>query len=283
MTDHTSREALLRSADDYLSALIRNDPSAAPLAAGARSTENGIEIPIGHGLWSTATGLPGRPYVQVVDVDSGGVALLTRVEEVGEVSLLGLRLRVADHGITEVESLVVRPKSNARQPEFWEPDALATPLELYDSPAPAARTDLIAIADDYLDAIGEGNGAKVHNAPHAVRRENGFQTVGNPDAPEGTPFGLEMDVQIGTGFGAGIVNRDRRYLADPERGVVWASFLMEFEYSVDTVRKFPNGWLLVNPRPTCMYVHEVWKVVDGRVTTVDSIFDHGFYGMGTGW
>jgi len=279
------REVLVGLLDGYMAALAAGEPSRAPLAKDVRFTENGQLIPIGHGLWATVTGLPAPRFVDVVDDEQGGIATLCQVEELGELSLLGLRLKGGADGITEIETLVVRPSGSGREPVFWEPQNLARPLPIYDGDAPAERQELLHVVNDYLDAIDEGSGEKVRAQPDALRRENGFLTVCNVEAGAEIPaFAMGMAEQIGSGFGKGIINRNRRYVVEAQRGLVFGSFLMEFAYSLENyAQASAQGWKGVNPRPTAMYILQVWKIRDGLVEAVDSVFDHVLYGMLPGW
>jgi len=49
-----SREALRGLVDRYFAALAAHDPSGLPLSPNVRSTENGVEVGVGKGLWQTA-------------------------------------------------------------------------------------------------------------------------------------------------------------------------------------------------------------------------------------
>ena len=54
----TCDRACLRSTlDQYLAAVVRHDPSAAPLATGYRHTENAINKKLRDGVWKSVTGL----------------------------------------------------------------------------------------------------------------------------------------------------------------------------------------------------------------------------------
>ena len=48
------RRCLEGFVDRYLDALVRHDPTAVPLAAGVRYTENGQRLGVGDGLWRIA-------------------------------------------------------------------------------------------------------------------------------------------------------------------------------------------------------------------------------------
>ena len=49
------RKCLIDLMDKYLAALVRHDPSGVPLAADVQFVENTEKMPIGKGLWETAS------------------------------------------------------------------------------------------------------------------------------------------------------------------------------------------------------------------------------------
>jgi hypothetical protein len=51
------RACLKQMLDQYLAAVVKHDPSAAPLVVGFRQTENAINTRPGNGIWKTATAL----------------------------------------------------------------------------------------------------------------------------------------------------------------------------------------------------------------------------------
>ena len=54
----TCDRACLRSMlDQYLNAVVKHDPTAAPLVVGFRQTENAINVRPGNGTWKTVTAL----------------------------------------------------------------------------------------------------------------------------------------------------------------------------------------------------------------------------------
>ena len=62
------RSCLKSTLDQYLLAVMRHDPAAAPLAVGYRHTENAINVPPGKGVWQsvTALGQVQRRYIDPV-------------------------------------------------------------------------------------------------------------------------------------------------------------------------------------------------------------------------
>jgi hypothetical protein len=69
-------EKLRAMMERYLAALIKNDPSALPVAAHLRVTENGYPINLGQGLFETATAVTYRHVI--CDPQAGQVAFSAR-------------------------------------------------------------------------------------------------------------------------------------------------------------------------------------------------------------
>ena len=77
------RACLRTMLDQYLNAVIKHDPAAAPLVVGFRQTENAINVRPGNGVWKTVTGL-GTVQRRYLDPVSGQAAYYGTVEEGGE-------------------------------------------------------------------------------------------------------------------------------------------------------------------------------------------------------
>src|SRR5215471_19917682 len=74
------RACLKSVLDQYLAAVIKHDPSAAPLAVGFRETNNAVAIRLGTGMWKTVTGL-GRVQRRYLDPASGQAGYFGVVQE----------------------------------------------------------------------------------------------------------------------------------------------------------------------------------------------------------
>ncbi|HUL82042.1 MAG TPA: hypothetical protein VL131_07865 [Gammaproteobacteria bacterium] len=164
----------------YLGSLVAHDPTKAPLAPNARFTEDAKVLPVGQGLWKTATKL--RPFrTDFLDVRTGTAAVHAVLEENGSPVLFGARLKVADRKITEIETIVVH---NQQEGALFAPDALAAP-----SPAMAAlppkdqltpRDKMAEIALRYPAGLKIGSFEKsdVPFAQGAYGLENGVKMAG---------------------------------------------------------------------------------------------------------
>lgn len=164
----------------YLDSLVAHDPTKAPLADTVRFTEDSVEMPVGEGLWKTASKL--RPFrTDFLDARDGMAAVHAVIEENGAPVLFAARLKVANRRITEIETMVVR---NQQEGALFAPDALAQPSPAMvatppqDQLMPRARMAEIALRYPEGLRIGSFEKSDVPFAKDAYRLENGVRMAG---------------------------------------------------------------------------------------------------------
>jgi hypothetical protein len=171
------RQCLVTLMHNYLAALVKHDPKAVPFADEVKFTENTANIPVGDGLWVTASGGPTEFQVYAADPVMQQVACLVVMQENGHQDVLfGARLALQRGKITEAEHHVVRDAalltlSNLRKPRPG----------LVEDLAPADRTprdQMVDIGLSYYDALTGEDGTLAPFAPECQRRENGGISVG---------------------------------------------------------------------------------------------------------
>jgi hypothetical protein len=165
------RACLSRITDQYLQAVIKHDPAAAPLAKGFRATENAVEVPAGQGLWATATGL-GSLQRRYFDTAEGQAVYYGLVDEAGGPALVALRLKVDKRRITQAEAVIAR-----KGERLYNLEGALRNAPPADTPVPAparlSRAALIATVNDYFDAMQNHDGARTRHRPGCVRVESG--------------------------------------------------------------------------------------------------------------
>jgi hypothetical protein len=183
------RACLKTSLDQYLNAVIKHDPSAAPLFAGFRQTENAIVVKLGNGMWKSVTGL-GKVQRRYMDTVSGQAAYFGIVEEGATSAIVTVRVRVEDRKITEAEWYVARvgdPGLNGPTQPGQAPGNLFNPEALIANPPPertvpagsrAPRELLLAIANSYFDGLTTHDGTIIMAHPGCTRIENGTGMTG---------------------------------------------------------------------------------------------------------
>jgi hypothetical protein len=178
------RACLRTTLDQYLAAVIKHDPKAAPLTVGFRQTENAINVAPGSGVWKTVTGL-GKMQRRYLDEVSGQAGYYGLIEEGGSVALATVRLRVVNRKLTEAEWYLARENdpglNGARQPGR-PPANLLNPEYLIANPPPdrvvpkaqrLSRDELVAVVNSYFDAITSHDGSLALTHPGCGRAENG--------------------------------------------------------------------------------------------------------------
>ncbi len=214
------RACLKSTLDTYLQAVMKHDPSAAPLAYAYRHTENAVNVPLGRGVWRSATAL-GKVQRRYADPVSGQVAYYGILDESGKLAVVTARLRVQDRQITEAEWFIARNGDpglpGANPPNVWSPDGLtASPPPERNLPADKRlpRDAMIRIVNSYFDGITSHDGSVVLAHKGCNRYENGTKVTGRRG-------GVDDDCVSGyAGFDLANVVGRRILLVDDEQGVV---------------------------------------------------------------
>ena len=108
------RACLKTSLDQYLAAVIKHDPAAAPLFVGFRQTENSVVVRPGTGVWKTVTAL-GKVQRRYLDPVSGQAGYFGIVEEGGKSAIVTVRVKVENRKITEAEWFMARERRSRTQ------------------------------------------------------------------------------------------------------------------------------------------------------------------------
>ena len=212
------RECLRGMITSYLGALVAHDPKALPLAANVRFTEDTVEMPLGEGLWKTASGL-GTFRQDIIDVRAGVAGTHVVMQEKGAAVLFQVRLKVVSGKISEIETTVVR---NQTEGMIYKPDLLkdASPAMnmIPDSSQRNTRDEMTKLALLYPAGLKVGSFVKVDAqfAEDAYRFENG-QIMAGPKCTFMPGCTSIREQRLPTL--AGIVARVAA--VDEEQGIVW--------------------------------------------------------------
>lgn len=275
--------------DQYLAALVAHDPSRLPLARGVRFTENGQALPLGDGLWGTASGL-GSYKIYAADPEAGQVLFMGVLEENGAPVIFCLRLKIQLHLIQEIETIVSRKEPGS----LAHPEALVVPRPAFAETVPPAerrsRANLIAIANSYFNAIEKGHASYVPFDKNCNRIEDGVQTTNNPKlgAP-GSPtntFGLGCAAQIQLReFQPDTRIRGRRFLVvDVERGLVFVAGFFDHDARLRSFT-LANGQVQKQTRtaPWTWEIAELFKIQNGKIMQIEALVNPVPYGLRSGW
>jgi hypothetical protein len=185
------RACLTTTLDQYLAAIVRHDPAAAPLALGFRQTENAQVRAVGTGLWQSATALGQlqRRYFDAVTEQAGYFGTL---DEAAGPAIVTLRLKVEDRKIAEAEWVINRKGDPGLGPlgggqanaAFYDPEYLLEHAPPPERVVPRAervsRAELIAITNSYFDGLSAHDGEVIVAHEGCVRIENGALTTQRP-------------------------------------------------------------------------------------------------------
>ena len=254
----------------FLDAVVAHDPTAAPLAPTVKFTEDAVAMPLGDGVWKTATRR--RPYrVDFLDVAQGVAAVHTVLEESGTPVLFAARLKVVGRRITEIETMVVRSRQEG---VLFAPDNLTQPTaRMIYMPQPSERMprqQMVDIAARYPAGLRAGSfvTADVPFADDAYRFENGMRMAG-PGCTFQPPSCENMKAQkIPT-----LPEVKQRLVAvDEEAGTVL--FWLDFG---------KNSLPGAGYAGKSLVTFEAFKVYGGKLHAAEAILEAGTYGASSGW
>lgn len=280
--------------DQVLSALVSRHTAA---LTGARYTENGVEMPVGDGLWASADAI--GPYRhEFFDVGTGQSAAFVTVTEGATRSIMALRVAETAGTVREIEALVARPPlfggaggfgdGAAQLDEGFGPDA-----GWFGSPGPRLpRADLQRCADAYFAGLERNDGRGDYPfADHCIRIENGFRTTGVPAGADGTTPYLEAframsaRQQFETGFFRFVTRiRERRFpVIDEAQGLVFAFALFDHDGTVRDYALADGTPRKGIDRPFTWMIAEAFRIERGLLTRIEALMAEVPYGMRSGW
>jgi hypothetical protein len=251
------RTCLKTSLDQYLTAVIKHDPAAAPLLVGFRQTENAVVVKLGTGVWKSVTEL-GKLQRRYVDAVSGQAAYFGTIEEGGKTAIVTVRVRVENRRITEAEWYIAR----SGDPGLNGPGATAQAAgnvfdtgNLIANPPPErtlpkaewlSREALMAITNSYFDGITTHDGSVIMAHPGCIRIENG-RTMAGAGSGRAGKGGEPSDCTSGLAT-INIQNvAARRYpVVDEEAGAVLAMAVFLRRPGTATRRNVFSGWFYID-------------------------------------
>jgi hypothetical protein len=284
------RACLIRTANNYIAAVVAHDPSRVKFSPEVKFVENTVPMKPGEGLWKTASAGPTTFQLFVPDPVSEEVGFIGVMKENDKPIEFALRLKIRNGEITEAEHLIardLRPTSLGNL-ETPRPGLLASvpPSER------VPRAQMIKDALSYYTAIVTSNGKAAPFADDCVRRENGMQTTGNPPPTKPGGFAtmgaMGCSAQLDTGVMSYIarIQPRRVEIVDPEKGLVFG--LSQFRHpmkeksvkivgvpGVESVPMNRDPWDSVNAH--------IFKIRDGKIHEIEAM---GFpipYESKTGW
>ncbi len=245
------RACLKATLDQYLNAVVKHDPPAAPLFVAFRQTENAVVVKLGTGVWKSVTEL-GKLQRRYLDAVSGQAAYFGTVEESGKTAIVTVRVRVENRKITEAEWYIARPGdvglNGAPATVFDTNNLIANPPPERTVPKAdrLSREALVAITNSYFDGITTHDGSIIMAHPGCVRIENGTTMTG-----AGARGGKGGDGTRDCTSGLATINIEnvaaRRYpVVDEEAGVVLAMAVFLRKPGTTTRRNVFSEWFFID-------------------------------------
>jgi hypothetical protein len=293
--------------DAYLQALAKHDPTAVPVAAHYRYTENGAQLSLGEALWVTFNSY-GRYRHDVFDPRTGGVASYVSILENHAFpfpDLLAVRLKVVHQRITEIETVVTRHARSAANLPPQDPSWTQFMERAEPEATRLSRAELEKGALGYMRSVAFHDGSLAPYADSCIRLENGNVTALGPNDRPPVPLGApptqvpgepQRPNLLGVGCGKQLGYRsysfitgyeDARFpIVDVKRQLVFAVFdfmrrgnVESWSYQGHTFA-MPEGMR----EPNEILNTEIFKFVDGKISRVEAVFEGPqAYKRGTGW
>lgn len=262
------KACLERIGHSYVKAYVSRDPAAAPIASGVRFVENNVEMMrFPDASWDTVTEEVGEALI-LSDPQTGHVGIFTSIMQNDVPGFLGIRLKIEDSEITEIEHILSTRRNLSGPPtpigdvhEYSHDPVLN---EIVPAAERVSRERLIAHANGYFETL-ENNTGEIRGtrfSPDAKRFENGLKFE-----------------RIEEGFKSGRYRfnnrvRDRDFfLVDEERQIAVARGYIDHKGVLDeytltdgsqqrSVFREPHTWSLF----------EGFKVKDDRIVSVIATF-----------
>lgn len=271
--------------NQYLDALAAHDASKLPLAKNARYTENGQELKLGDGMWGVTVTL-GNYKLYFADPQAGQVGYFGTIEENGHPVILGLRLKIENRKVSEMEVLALRKTSGV----FSEPQNLVDKPIFHQALSPSERgprAELVRVANSYFEGMEAGTDKNTPFDKDCQRIENGVITSNDP-ASKSEITRMSCGAQFATGFTKVITSvKERRFpVVDEERGLVLSIIRFDHSGKNKTIRWNDGTEHKVNPpfdQPYSFFIEELFKIVDGKINRIEALVTPVPYGMYTGW
>lgn len=283
------RDCLKKTLDSYLAAVVAHDPGRVAIAADAKFVENTKPMKPGDGLWKTASELPTTFKIYVPDPVAQQIGFLGMMKEDGKPIQLGLRLKLRNGKIVEMEHVIARnlPATSLANLQTPRPGLLATvpPAER------VPREQMLKIGLSYYTALTTANGDAAPFADDCVRRENGMQTTGGPKPStpgRGTIGAMGCRDQLFTGTFNYIkrIEPRRVEIADVDTGLVFG--LSQFRHpmlekslkitGVPGVDSVPMNFM-----PFDLPAAHIFKISHGKIHEIEAMGFTMPYNSPTGW
>jgi len=287
-----SRSELINLMEKYIAAVAKHDPSGLRFAKNVKLVENTKVLPIGKGLWETATGGFTNFKIFVADTVTGQVGVIGVIQVNHDSTIISARLKVVDGEITEIDHLVIPRYGGGLNPNMLRVrPGLITPIEPSER---VSRNEMLRIANSYYEALVRGNGDLCPFADESQRRENGGVSAGatTPEEAYDDDFSVFRKMkcrdQLNTGVLANIsdINRRRFVAVDETMGLVMAysMFVHTGEPKIMKIKGVPGITERENKYGAFdLPAAHIFKIRNGKVYEIEALGYLAEHGITNGW
>lgn len=283
------RACLIMTTNIYLAGLVAHDPSIVKFSPDVKFVENAVPMKPGEGLWKTASAIPTTFKIYVPDTVSQEIGFLGVMQENNRPIEFALRLKIRDGEIVEAEHLIARDLRTTSLPNLQVPRPGLLTTVPADQRVP--RDQMLKIGASYYDALVNSDGHAAPFADDCVRRENGFQTTGNPPPAtpgRGTMGAMGCAAQLDTRVMSYIkrIEPRRVEIADPETGLVFglSQFRHPMEEKTLKIVGVPGvDHVDMNFNPFDLPAAHIYKVSGGKIHEIEAMGFMMPYNSKTGW
>ena len=262
----------LQAARDFAFDVVPRDFSRLPWGPRVRFTENNVAMMVGEGYWGAARG-DMRELLVLGDETSGNVLWYGITEEHEQAAYYGMRLKVEDRKITEVETYFGREGT----PDLFASTSSYTLDPVFTETVPVNqrrnRERMTVIVNGYLHSKTRDDGRTlVAFSDDCARVTNGVNvTHGNywaSDIAEGCRQQLEAEI-----YKPVERIRSRRFpIVNEETGVVVALTLEDHAVRYVDYESASGDKLKVDVEyPNTRGLLELFKIVDGKITRIEGV------------
>ena len=295
-----SRICLVALMDRWLTALPTHSAAGLPVAANIRFTEQGVAIPVGDGLFVSATEAPSSFKIFAADPTSGQVGAMVVMKQWGKPALVSLRLKVVGGKITEAEHVIASDLRETVMANLEKPRPAL--LEDVADSERTSRAQMWAAANAYFDSIEQDDGSIAPYAEDCTRHENGMQTTTNTK-PQASPLDSAAPGMAAAMARMGAMNcrdqmntRGLQYITmvrprhlliiDEQKGLVFGfpRFVHRGNVRVEKIVGVPGvDTLPMNFGPIDLQASELFKIRNGQLHEIEATGFLNAYLTPTGW
>lgn len=260
-------------AKTYLRDVAKQDASHLPWADQVRYTDNNVAMMIGDGFWGAGPGIV-EGGLFLPDPSTGNIVWFGISTEHGQSAYHGLRIKVSNKQISEVESYIARKEMQEvfAPTEGFKPDAVFTAT--VPATARRSREQLIALVDGYFNTKQQNSGQLFTAFTNdCSQKTNGVSTTaGDVYWAAKAVQGCEAQMQAGVYKPADRIRARRFAVVNEETGVVVALSIEDHATRYLDYKIAGGKTLTVQvPTPNSRGHLDLFKIENGAIMRIEGV------------